>query len=59
MMAMFSDKSPEPTPFTPVSFVDGHASYIKCYFNELEGTVPINYPTYEIPASCGYQNAPD
>ena len=42
-----------------VSFVDGHASYIKCYFNELEGTVPINYPTYEIPASCGYQNAPD
>jgi len=32
-MAMFSDKSPEPTPFTPVSFVDGHVSYIRIYCN--------------------------
>jgi hypothetical protein len=33
MMAMFSDKSPEPTPVTPVSFVDGHVSYIRIYWN--------------------------
>jgi prepilin-type processing-associated H-X9-DG protein len=42
-----------------VSFVDGHAAFIKCYFSGLDGPVPINYPTAEIPASCGYQNAPD
>ena len=42
-----------------VSFVDGHAGTIKGYYNAFDGTAPFAYPTYEIPGSCGYQNAPD
>ncbi|HEV7926295.1 MAG TPA: type II secretion system protein [Verrucomicrobiae bacterium] len=42
-----------------VSFVDGHASYIKAYYKTADGTAPFAYPTDEIPGSCGYQNAPD
>jgi len=45
-----------------VSFVDGHASYIKAYYNPTaDGTTtpPFAYPTDEIPGSCGYQNAPN
>jgi prepilin-type N-terminal cleavage/methylation domain-containing protein/prepilin-type processing-associated H-X9-DG protein len=42
-----------------VSFVDGHVGLIKCYYNPVDGSAPIAYPTAEIPASCNYQNAPD
>ncbi len=42
-----------------VSFVDGHVSYIKCYYNPLDGVAPIAYPTPEIPPIYNYQNAPD
>jgi len=42
-----------------VSFVDGHASFIKCYYNEVDGTASYAYPTGEIPGSSGYQNGPD
>jgi prepilin-type N-terminal cleavage/methylation domain-containing protein/prepilin-type processing-associated H-X9-DG protein len=41
------------------SFVDGHASAVKCFYNPADGSAPIAYPTAEIPAYCGYQNAPD
>jgi prepilin-type N-terminal cleavage/methylation domain-containing protein/prepilin-type processing-associated H-X9-DG protein len=42
-----------------VGFVDGHVSYIKCYYNPIDGTAPIAYPTPEIPTIYNYQNAPD
>ena len=42
-----------------VSFVDGHASYIKAYYTGVDGPFPMAYPTDEIPNSCGYQNAPN
>jgi prepilin-type N-terminal cleavage/methylation domain-containing protein/prepilin-type processing-associated H-X9-DG protein len=42
-----------------VSFVDGHAGIIKGYYNAVDGTDPYGYSTKEIPAACGYQNAPD
>jgi prepilin-type N-terminal cleavage/methylation domain-containing protein/prepilin-type processing-associated H-X9-DG protein len=42
-----------------VSFVDGHASVIRGYYNAFDGTEPFAYPTDEIPGSCGYQNGPD
>ncbi len=42
-----------------VSFVDGHAAFIKGYYNAVDGTAPYAYPTYEIPGVCGYQNGPD
>ena len=42
-----------------VSFVDGHASFIKAYYNASDGTAPFAYPTDQIPNSCGYQNAPN
>jgi prepilin-type processing-associated H-X9-DG protein len=45
--------------FMNVSFVDGHAGFIKGYYNEVDGTAPYAYPTDKIPAECGYQNAPD
>ena len=48
--------------FINVSFVDGHASYIQGYYNPWLGAdarYPIDYTTQQIPASCGYQNAPD
>jgi len=42
-----------------VGFVDGHAGFIKCFYNSNDGVAPIAYPTVEIPAYCNYQNAPD
>ncbi len=42
-----------------VSMVDGHASFIKGYFNVVDGDAPFTYATAEIPGDCGYQNAPD
>jgi prepilin-type N-terminal cleavage/methylation domain-containing protein/prepilin-type processing-associated H-X9-DG protein len=42
-----------------VSFVDGHASFIRAYYDAADGTFPMAYPTDQIPASCGYQNAPN
>ena len=42
-----------------VSFVDGHASYIKLYFNNVLGPAPFAYTTASIPQSYNYQNGPD
>jgi prepilin-type N-terminal cleavage/methylation domain-containing protein/prepilin-type processing-associated H-X9-DG protein len=42
-----------------VSFVDGHASYIKLYYNDTLGPAPFAYPTFQIPSSYNYQNGPD
>jgi prepilin-type N-terminal cleavage/methylation domain-containing protein len=42
-----------------VSFVDGHASYIKLYYNNTLGPAPFAYPTPQIPGSYNYQNGPD
>jgi len=44
-----------------VSFVDGHASYIKVYYNPAlpDGDAPFSYNTKDIPANYNYQNAPD
>jgi prepilin-type N-terminal cleavage/methylation domain-containing protein/prepilin-type processing-associated H-X9-DG protein len=41
-----------------VSFVDGHASYIKLYYNSALGA-PYSYATKDIPAGYNYQFAPD
>ncbi len=40
-------------------FVDGHVGLVKCFYSPADGIAPIAYPTSELPASCGYQNAPD
>ena len=44
-----------------VSMVDGHAQYIKIYYNPAlpNGDAPFAYKTADIPVSYGYQNAPD
>jgi prepilin-type N-terminal cleavage/methylation domain-containing protein len=42
-----------------VSFVDGHASYIKLFYNSTLGPAPFAYPTPQIPAGYNYQNGPD
>src|ERR1044071_7191462 len=44
-----------------VSMVDGHAQYIKIYYNPSlpNGDAPFAYRTADIPESYGYQNAPD
>jgi prepilin-type N-terminal cleavage/methylation domain-containing protein/prepilin-type processing-associated H-X9-DG protein len=45
-----------------VSFVDGHAKYIKLFYNPGFGPAPFVYDTYGaagIPSSYDYQNAPD
>lgn len=44
-----------------VSMVDGHAQYIRTYYNPSvpNGDAPFAYNTADIPASYGYQNAPD
>ena len=44
-----------------VSMVDGHAQYIKIYYNPAvpDGDAPFAYKTADIPDSYGYQNAPD
>ena len=42
-----------------VSMVDGHAQYIKTYYNLSLGTAPFTYLTKDIPNSYGYQNGPD
>ncbi len=48
-----------PNALGNVSFVDGHASFVKAYYDAADGTFPMAYPTDEIPGSCGYQNGPD
>ncbi|HTL17483.1 MAG TPA: prepilin-type N-terminal cleavage/methylation domain-containing protein [Patescibacteria group bacterium] len=44
-----------------VSFVDGHAAYIKIFYNPAlpNGDAPFAYDTVNIPSSYNYQNAPD
>jgi len=42
-----------------VSFVDGHAAYIKLFYNATLGPAPFAYPTSQIPAGYNYQNGPD
>ena len=42
-----------------VSFVDGHAGYIKLYYNAVLGPAPFAYATPDIPGSYDYQNGPD
>lgn len=42
-----------------VSFVDGHARYIKLYFNPGISTAAFTYDTSAIPGGYDYQNAPD
>ena len=42
-----------------VSFVDGHAKFIKLYFNPGINTAAFTYATKDIPPKYDYQNAPD
>ena len=44
-----------------VSFVDGHAAYIKIFYDPAlpNGDAPFAYDTANIPSSYNYQNAPD
>jgi prepilin-type N-terminal cleavage/methylation domain-containing protein/prepilin-type processing-associated H-X9-DG protein len=42
-----------------VSMVDGHARYIKIYYNLALGDAPFAYLTKDIPQSYEYQNGPD
>jgi len=43
-----------------VSFVDGHAAYIKIFYKPSlpNGDAPFAYDTVNIPSSYNYQNAP-
>ena len=50
---------PKPGNINNVSFVDGHAKYIKLYFNPGISTAAFTYDTSSIPQSYDYQNAPD
>ncbi|MDB6121550.1 MAG: Type secretory pathway pseudopilin PulG-like protein [Pedosphaera sp.] len=42
-----------------ISFVDGHAQYIKLYYNPFLGLYPFAYATKDIPGRYDYQFAPD
>jgi prepilin-type N-terminal cleavage/methylation domain-containing protein/prepilin-type processing-associated H-X9-DG protein len=42
-----------------VSFVDGHAKYIKLYYNPAISTSPFVYTTAQLPGKYDYQFAPD
>lgn len=42
-----------------VSFVDGHAKYIKLYYDAALGQYPFAYATKDIPQKYDYQFAPD
>ena len=42
-----------------VSMVDGHAQYIKAYFNPAVSPAAYSYLTSQIPGSYDYQNGPD
>ena len=42
-----------------ISYVDGHASYIKLYYNPALGPYPFAYATKDIPGKYDYQFAPD
>ena len=42
-----------------VSFVDGHAAYIKLYYNASLGPAAFSYTTAQIPGGYNYQNGPD
>ncbi len=42
-----------------VSMVDGHARYIRVYYNVALGAAPFGYLTRDIPVSYEYQNGPD
>ena len=42
-----------------VGFVDGHASFIKLFYDASIGAAVYAYPTKNIPESYGYQFAPD
>ena len=42
-----------------VSMVDGHAQFIKVYYNPSLGLQPYAYPTAYIPGAYDYQNKPD
>ena len=42
-----------------VSFVDGHAKYIKLYYNLAITDAPFTFDTAQIPGKYDYQFAPD
>jgi prepilin-type N-terminal cleavage/methylation domain-containing protein len=42
-----------------VSFVDGHADYIKIFYKPSLGAAPYSYHTKDIPGQYNYQNGPD
>ena len=42
-----------------VSMVDGHAQYIKAYYDQAISPAAYSYLTSQIPASYNYQNGPD
>jgi prepilin-type N-terminal cleavage/methylation domain-containing protein/prepilin-type processing-associated H-X9-DG protein len=42
-----------------ISYVDGHAQYIKLYYNAALGAYPFAYFTKDIPGKYDYQFAPD
>jgi prepilin-type N-terminal cleavage/methylation domain-containing protein/prepilin-type processing-associated H-X9-DG protein len=42
-----------------VSMVDGHARFIRVYYNLALGSAPFGYLTKDIPPSYEYQNGPD
>ncbi len=42
-----------------VSMVDGHARYIRIYYNLALGDAPFAYQTKDIPPAYEYQNGPD
>ena len=51
---------PYPGAINNVSFVDGHAKYIKLYFVlGVNNNAPYTYDTAQIPPQYDYQNAPD
>ena len=42
-----------------ISYVDGHAGYIRLYYNPVLGPYPFAYATKDIPGKYDYQFAPD
>jgi prepilin-type N-terminal cleavage/methylation domain-containing protein/prepilin-type processing-associated H-X9-DG protein len=66
-MVMYAGDNRDKTPdwvtyngaFINVSFVDGHARYIKGYYNALYGPALFTYLTSQVPGQNEYQNGPD
>ena len=53
------DNIPYNDAINNISYVDGHAKYIKLYYNPTLGAYPFAYATKDIPANYDYQFAPD